>query len=156
MDKLDADPDLKNYSFVSHMDSGHVTRNSSIRVAGGESLPAFLRKETEAYYRTSPSATTRIVHKLLAANSEKENSPDSDINTVIRETSVLGFDKFWTLLSGNANPRTDRDVLSLNLSSEALERFSKGIEQLRSRFSAAVSKEKTDTSPRKRHLTEIR
>ncbi len=156
MDTLQANPDLKNYIFVSHTDTGHVTRNSEIRVAGGETLPSFLKQEVGINYRTSAKATVRIVNKVLEFASEKETAHKSEINTVIRELSVLGFDKFWTLLDSATDPRTDPDVLSLNLSPDALERFSRGIDQFRSRFNNALRKEKTYTIPRKHHLTETR
>jgi hypothetical protein len=156
MDKLQADPDLRNYTFVSHTSTDHVTRNSDIRVAGSETLPSFLRKQLRDYYRTSPRAARRVADKVLARRSPKEDSHKSEINTVLREISVLGFDKFWSLLTSSTNVKTDPEVLSLNLSPEALERFSKGIDQFRSRFNKALSKEKTDTSPHKHHVTEIR
>lgn len=68
----------------------------------------------------------------------------------------VGFESFWSLLNSNTDVKTDPQVLSLNLTDEALERFAAGMQEFRTSFKRALSKEKIDMSPRKHHLTETR
>ncbi len=156
MDQLQSNPDLKNFTFVSHTGSGHVTRNGGVRVSGGPGLPAFLAESIQDYHRPTAAGARRVMLSVVANKSEQENASGSSINTVFREISVLGFDPFWKLLNSDMDVKADPDVLSLNLSPEALERFASGMQVLRTRFKEALAKEKLDTSPRKKHLTEIR
>jgi RHS repeat-associated protein len=156
MDQLQANPDLKNYTFVSHTDIGHVTRNSDIRVAGGKKLPTYLADRVESYYGTSSAAASRVSKAVLAIKADQEMLAKSDINTVIREISVLGFESFWDLVNSDSDVKTNPQVLSLNLTGEALDRFASGIQEFRSRFNTALGKEKIDMSPRKHHVTETR
>jgi RHS repeat-associated protein len=158
MDSLQADPDLKNYSFVSHTSIGHVSRNSDVRVSGGPVLGTFLREKLQDEIRVSTKiGAERVVAKILQVASDKETLPADPINTVLRETAVIGFQHFWELIRDDRiDPKNDPMVLSLNLTSDALERFATGIAEFRGRYSAALSKEKIDTSPRKHHLTETR
>jgi RHS repeat-associated protein len=154
MDTLHADADLKNYTFASHIDSGHVTRNSSIRFAGGQDLQAFLvGKVGELGFKKK--ASSAIVSELLRVASDKETLHTNEINLVIREIGVLGFDQFWALLNSKADVKNDTAVLDLNLAPDALDRFAKGMDTLRSRLDASVAK-RTPPPPLKHHVTETR
>jgi len=157
MDSLQADPDLNNYSFVSHTSVGHVSRNADVRISGGPVLGTFLREKLQDEVRvTTKAGAARVVSKVLQVASDKETLPANPINTVLRETAVLGFQHFWELIRDDKiDVKNDAAVLSLNLTSEALERFASGIGEFRRRYDAAVRKEKIDTSPRKQHQTEI-
>jgi len=161
MDKLHKDPDLKNYTFVSHTDIGHPVRNPNVRVAGGTSLPAFMIDKLQGFYsldKKSAQAVTWAVlgdHGKTKAEEREERGPAGNINTVIREISVLGFDDFWRLLNSSTDVKADPSVLSLNLTPEALERFAAGMQTLRTRLTTAVSKQ-TPITPLKPHATEDR
>jgi hypothetical protein len=147
MDKLSAELDLKNYTFVSHIDQGHVTRNSDIRVAGGKNLPEILRDKVQGRYVTSKAVARKVVSALLDVTSAKETSAKSEVNTVLREVSVLGAEEFWRLVSSSVDPETDPAVLDLNLTSEARARFATGIKLFRSRLTAALKKEGIKDQP---------
>jgi RHS repeat-associated protein len=158
MDSLQANTDLKNYSFASHTSVGHVTRNSDIRISGGPVLSVFLRNKLQDEVRvTTKAAAERVAGKILRSASDNETLPASNINTVLREVSVLGFEHLWELIRDDKiDVKSDPTVLSLNLSPAALARFASGIDEFRDRYNKAIAKEKIDTSPIKHHLTEIR
>ncbi len=52
------------------------------------------------------------------------------INTVIREIPVLGYERFWNLVSGDE----EVDVTDLNFSKNAQKRFTAGVIELRKRL----------------------
>ncbi len=154
-DTLQADPDLSNYTFVSHVDIGHVTRNHDIRIANGTSLPAFLASKIEYQYTFDKKTAAKVVADVLAVKKDKETLPADKINTVIREVAVLGFDTFWDLLKSSSDVTKNPEVQALNLTPDALKRFSEGIDELRSRLNTSAAKY-VKPPPLKHHVTEIR
>ncbi|MGW3614796.1 SpvB/TcaC N-terminal domain-containing protein [Micromonospora sp. NPDC005163] len=154
-DTLHADPDLSNYTFVSHIDVGHVTRNSDVRIAGGSTLPEFLRAKVEYQYSLDKKAAAKVVTELLRVAKDSETLPTDKVNLVIRESAVLGFDTLWELISGSADVTTHDAVKALNLSADALARFAAGIDEFRTRLSTAAAKH-VKPPPLKHHVTEIR
>jgi hypothetical protein len=161
MDTLNKDADLKNYTFVSHTDIGHPTRNPSIRFAGGASLPSFITDKLQGFYNLDKKSAQQVTWLILGdqaktkAEEQQERGPAGNINTVIREISVLGFDDFWRLLNSSTDVKADPSVLSLNLTPEALERFAAGMQTLRERLTTGVAKQ-TPITPLKPHATENR
>ncbi|MEV4704429.1 SpvB/TcaC N-terminal domain-containing protein [Actinoplanes sp. NPDC049316] len=154
-DTLQADPDLSNYTFVSHVDVGHVTRNSDVRVAGGNTLPEFLRQKVEYQYSLDKVTARKVVTEVLRVATDAETGAADKINTVIRESAVLGFDALWELVAGSGDVGSHDAVKALNLSADALARLTEGIKELRSRLSTAAAKH-AKPPPLKHHVTEIR
>ncbi|GAA4469208.1 SpvB/TcaC N-terminal domain-containing protein [Phytohabitans houttuyneae] len=154
-DTLAADPDLSNYTFVSHIDIGHVTRNSDVRIANGSTLPEFLRQKVEYQYSLDKATARTVVTEVLRVATKSETAADDKVNTVIRESAVLGFDALWELIAGNGDIPSHDAVKALNLSADALARLTEGIKELRSRLATAAAKH-AKPPPLKHHVTEIR
>jgi hypothetical protein len=146
MDTLQSTPSLKNYTFVSHTGGDHVTRNESIRVAGGPSFPDFLTDRLVAELGFDKTAAAGIIVEMLQKrmvagdpNPMAEMRPAGSINTVIREVSVLGFERFWELVKvDNPDVANDPAVLELGMTKEARDRFAAGIREFRTRLLKAV------------------
>jgi hypothetical protein len=142
MDTLQSTPSLKNYTFVSHTTGGHVTRNENIRVAGGASLPNFLIERFQVELGFDKASAAEIVRQTFEFSSKDESKSDASINTVIREISVLGFQRFWELTRvENPDVANDPSVLELNMTEEARGRFATGIGQFRARMLKAVEQQ---------------
>jgi len=161
MDTLHKDQGLKNYTFVSHSELGHVTRNPTIRFAGGTTLPSFITDQVQSFYnldKKSAQAVSLAVlgdHAKTKADENEERGASGNINLVIREISVLGFEDFWRLLNSSTDVKTDEAVLSLNLTSEALERYAAGMQTLRDRLTTSAAKQ-TPVGPLKPGPTDTR
>jgi RHS repeat-associated protein len=152
-DTLQADPDLSNYTFVSHIDTGHVTRNHDVRIANGSTLPEFLRAKVEYQFSLDKKAAGKVVTEVLRVAKDSETLPADKVNTVIREAAVLGFDVLWELINGTSDVAQHDAVKALNLSADALARFTAGIEEFRTRLSTAAAKH-VKPPPLKHHVTE--
>ncbi len=155
MDTLSADQSLKNYTFTSHTTIGHTTRNTDIRAAGGPALPDFLSDKIRSSFNLNKSDAVNLANRILVYRAQSESAADAPINTVLRELSVLGFETFWTLLNNNKDVANDENVLSLNLTPEALARFEEGMKEFRARYDAARPAS-TKTTPVRPHLSEPR
>jgi len=168
IDKLAEDANLKKFSFSSHTDVGHVSGNKNIRNAKGEELFAFLRGKVEGLGYSKKDASA-IVGEFMRTDTVKpkgggdpiprfyEVGATGVIHTVVREIAVLGFDKFWELVSSDVDVMSNEDVLKLNLTPDALKRFNEGMEMLRDRYKAATAKRQLAPveRPQKKHETEI-
>jgi len=142
MDSLRSTPSLKNYTFVSHASGGHVTRNENIRAAGSATLPDFLAGRFQAELGFDKSSAETIVKQIFVRASVAESAPDAPINTVLREVSVLGSERFWELTKiDHPDVANDPAVLDLNMTKEARERFARGIAQFRARMLKAVEEQ---------------
>ena len=142
MDSLHSTPSLKNYTFVSHATGGHVTRNENIRFAGGATLPAFLAGRFQVELGFDKSSADTIVQQVFVRALAAESAADAPINTVLREISVLGFERFWELAKiDHPDVANDPAVLELNMTKEATERFARGIAQFRARMLKAVEEQ---------------
>ena len=146
MDKLSKKKGLENYTFVSHTDSGHVTRNSDIRYAGEKNLRVFIRDKLQESTTLNKKTARQITNDILRqymntkSNRYRETGRKGVLNIVFREVSVLGFDEFWSLLISDSDVKNNTAVLSLNLNPHALKRFEKGINILRQRFYKSIDK----------------
>ena len=142
MDTLRSTPSLKNYTFVSHATGGHVTRNASIRVAGGATLPDFLAGRFRVELGFDKPSADQIVTQVFVFASRAESKRDAPINTVLREISILGFERFWELVKiEHPDVANDPAVLELNMMKEARERFADGIAEFRARMLKAVEQQ---------------
>lgn len=142
MDSLSSTPSLKNYRFVSHATRGHVTRNQDIRVAGGPTLPNFLSGRFQVELGFDKKSADDIVTQVFARITVDEAAPTAPINTVLREISVLGFERFWELAKiEHPDVANDPAVLELNMTKEARERLARGIAEFRARMLIAVEQQ---------------
>jgi hypothetical protein len=142
MDALKRTPSLSNYTFVSHATVDHVTRNPNIRVAGGGTLPVFLADRFQVELGFDKPSADQIVAQVFVRASDAEAAPLAPINTVLREISVLGFERFWELTKiEHPDVANDPAVLGLNMTKEARERFASGIAEFRARMLKAVDRQ---------------
>lgn len=143
MDTLQSDPSLRNFTFVGHTTIRHMTRNDDIRVAGGSMFRDYLIGRVQLELGFEKSSAAEIVRQtLVVKNTKAETAADSSINTVIREVSVLGFERFWELVKvEHPDVANDPAVLELNMTKEARERFAAGIGQFRARMLKAVEEQ---------------